>query len=106
MQNMLHVDLLVPLAGNDGRPFQPLDFLLFESFLLDVASGFTRRGIVDGAWRSSEGEVFFDQSRAYSVSVPVSGAEDAVRKIDTYIRTQFQQQAAFVELLPTRATAF
>jgi hypothetical protein len=103
---MLHVDVLVPLANNDGQQFQPLDFLLFESFLLDVASGFTRRGIVDGAWRSPEGEVFYDQSRAYSVSVPTSDAENAVRKIDTYIRTNFDQQAAFVELLPTRAIAF
>jgi hypothetical protein len=38
--------------------------------------------------------------------VPRGTAAAIARKIDAYVRRVFRQQASFVELLPTLATAF
>jgi hypothetical protein len=107
MRNTVHVDVLVPLYGNDdGQPFSLSAFDQLEAFLLGIAGGFTRHGDVEGAWRSPDGRVFRDASRAYALSLSETDADGIARSIDAYICEHFAQEAAYLELVPTRATAF
>lgn len=107
MRPTMHVDILVPLADNDGRPFPVTAFHTFEHFLATLCGGYTRRGDVEGAWRSPEtGTVMRDRSRSYVVTLPAEEADEQIDKIEAFIRRYFRQEAAFLELIPTRATAF
>ncbi|HVE70684.1 MAG TPA: hypothetical protein VNI54_04890 [Thermoanaerobaculia bacterium] len=107
MRSTMHVDILVPVADNDGRPFPPFAFETFEHFLTTLCGGFTRRGDVEGAWRSPEtGDVMRDRSRSYVVTLAAEEADGQVARIESFIRRYFRQEAAFLELIPTRATAF
>ena len=107
MRSTVHVDILVPLADNDGRPFPHAAFHAFEIFLATLVGGFTRRGDVNGAWRSPmSGELMRDQSRSYSVTLDAETALAQIPKIDSYIRRFFRQEAVFLELIPTRASMF
>lgn len=107
MRSTVHVDILVPLADNDGRPFPHAAFQTFENFLAILVGGFTRRGDVDGAWRSPKsGELLRDRSRAYAITLDAAVAKEQIPRIDSFIRRYFRQEAAFLELIPTRATQF
>ena len=107
MRPMMHVDILVPLADNDGDPFPHTAFDTLEHFLTILCGGFTRRGDVEGAWRSPDtGTVMRDRSRSYVVTLPAEEADEQIARIESFIRRYFRQEAAFLELTPTRATAF
>lgn len=106
VRDTTRLELLVPLADNDGVPFSDSAFASFEDFLVDTAGGFTRRGDVEGAWRAPDGQVMRDRSRSYVVTVPEHLTDRVASAIDHYVRRQFRQQAAFVETLPARAVAF
>lgn len=106
MRNTTHLEILVPTADNQGSPFSPSSFEAFEQFLLDTAGGLSRRADVEGLWRAPSGETMRDRSRSYVVTVDDIHADEIASDIDTYIRRQFRQLASFIELVPTRATAF
>ena len=107
MRSTMHVDILVPLADNDGDPFPPHAFDTLEHFLTTLCGGFTRRGDVEGAWRSPEtGTVMRDRSRSYVVTLPVEEADEQIARIESFIRRFFRQEAAYLELTPTQATVF
>ena len=106
MRPTVHLDLLVPLRDNDGVPFTDVDFERLEDYLLSLAGGFTRRADVEGVWRSPEGVVMRDRSRAYALTLPRKVADLQMSLLTVYIRKQFRQEAAFVEQIPTLASAF
>lgn len=107
MRTTTRVDILVPIADNDGRPFPHTAFHTFEHFLATLCGGFTRRGDVEGAWRSPEtGEIMRDRSRSYVITLAAEEAEEQIAKIESFICRYFRQQAAFLELTQTQATVF
>ncbi|HYC90566.1 MAG TPA: hypothetical protein VEO54_15220 [Thermoanaerobaculia bacterium] len=107
MRPTMHVDILVPLADNEGRPFPNSAFDTLEHFLTILCGGYTRRGDVEGAWRSPDtGDVLRDRSRSYVVTLPAEEADEQIARIESFIRRFFRQEAAFLELIPTRATVF
>jgi hypothetical protein len=106
MRPTVHLDLLVPLRDNDGVPFTDAEFETFEEYLLSTAGGFTRRADVEGVWRSPDGVVMRDRSRAYALTLPKEVADLQMSLLTVYIRKQFRQEAAFVEQTSTLATAF
>ena len=107
MRTTMRVDILVPLADNDGRPFPHAAFHTFENFLATLCGGFTRRGDVEGAWRSPEtGTLMRDRSRSYVVTLAAETADEQITKVEDFICRYFRQEAAFLELTQTRATVF
>jgi len=106
MRQTTRLEFLVPITDNEGAPFPDATFATFEDFLLDIAGGFTFRGLVDGTWRAADGRVFRDTSRSYAISVPEARAVDAAASIDNEVRRRFRQEATFLEQFPTRALAF
>lgn len=101
MRKTQRLDLLLPVFGNDGRPFTREDFDAFEALALTLAGGFTRRGTCTGTWRSGSGQVFNDVSRAYSVTVPSDVAASVAASLARFIEDRFGQEAAFIEFTPT-----
>jgi hypothetical protein len=107
MRITTHVDILVPLASNDGRPFPAKIFHTFENFLATLCGGFTRRGNVEGVWRSPDtGIIMRDRSRSYVVTLSAENADEQIAQIESFICRYFRQEAAFLELTQTRATVF
>ena len=106
MRSTVHLDLLVPIRDNDGVPFTDADFDVFEDYLLRTVGGFTRRGDVEGAWRSPEGVTMRDHSRAYTLTLPEEHAAIQMLLVSDYIKSHFRQEAAFVEQIPTLAAEF
>ncbi|MEO8378178.1 MAG: hypothetical protein ABI779_00815 [Acidobacteriota bacterium] len=107
MRTTTRVDILVPLADNDGRPFLATTFHTFENYLATLCGGFTRRGNVEGVWRSPEtGTIMRDRSRSYVVTLAAEAAEEQIAQIESFICRYFRQEAAFLELTQTRATVF
>lgn len=106
MRTTQHLDVLVPVSGNDGVPFAEADFAAFEDLLVDLAGGFTRHGDVTGAWRSPDGRLYRDRSRSYSVTVPTDRIEDVASTIERAVTARFGQEAAMIETTPTLSAAF
>jgi len=106
MRPTVHLDLLVPLRDNDGVSFTDVDFERFEDYLLNTSGGFTRRADVEGVWRSPDGVVMRDCSRAYALTLPRKVADLQMSLLTVYIRKQFRQEAAFVEQTSTLASVF
>jgi hypothetical protein len=107
MRTTTRVDILVPLADNDGRLFPATRFHTFENFLATLCGGFTRRGNVEGVWRSPDtGIIMRDRSRSYVVTLSAENADEQIAQIESFICRYFRQEAAFLELTQTRATVF
>ncbi|KAA0255512.1 hypothetical protein FBQ97_00015 [Acidobacteria bacterium ACD] len=105
MTSSITIELLVPLCDNEGTPFPDSAFASFEDLLVDLAGGFTRRGVVDGAWKAPDGAVYRDRSRLYAVQVPEPDASTVAATIDGEIRGRFRQLAAYLSLSRTLALA-
>src|SRR5215212_4319495 len=60
----IKVTLLVPLADNDGEPFDLITWSWWNDELTELVSGFTDLGVVTGWWRG-----FSDQNRIIVVIV-------------------------------------
>lgn len=105
MRSTRRLDLLLPVRDNDGHPFSSEDFEAFEALLLTLAGGYTNRGVFTGAWRSPSGQVFVDETRAYTVTVPSDLADSVASSLSDFIQDRFRQEAAWIESIPTFVAA-
>lgn len=95
------ITALVPVADNDGAPFNTVDFAAFEDALIGAAGGWTFDGERLGAWKDPEsGIVYRDRTRAYQVLVDSDTAPTLADSIAALICTRFRQLAAFVTAQP------
>jgi hypothetical protein len=106
LRETVSLDLLVPLADNEGIPFSEAQFVAFERHVAGLTGGVTRRGDVEGIWLSPTGEFQREKSRAYVTSVAATDAARIALELDSLIRSSFRQLAAFIQVTPTRATVF
>jgi hypothetical protein len=106
LRETVSLDLLVPLADNEGTPFTEAQFVRFERHVAGLTGGVTRLGDVEGIWLSPTGEFQREKSRAYVTSVPETDATRIALELDSLIRSSFGQLAAFIQVTPTRATVF
>ena len=96
----LHV--LFPTRDPHGRKFPPEYFGAIESWMVRAARGFTRAGLVFGAWESPDGSVVNDETVSYYLACPSEHAPSLALKLQTLITVLFEQEAAFVELADVR----
>src|SRR5215212_7103206 len=88
----IKVTLLVPLADNDGEPFDLITWSWWNDELTELVSGFTDLGVVTGWWRG-----FSDQNRIIVVIVKTMREVDALRELVRQARTRFRQEAMYFE---------
>jgi hypothetical protein len=100
------LDLLVPLADNEGVPFPDSLFAAFEHRVVALAGGITRRGDVEGIWRTPNGTMQRERSRSYVTTVDAAVVERVASDLDVLLRTTFRQIASFIQATPTTATVF
>lgn len=106
LRDTVSLDFYIPVTGNDGSPFPESLFRTLERHVLDLTGGLTRRGDVEGIWRTPSGEAQREISRAYSTTVDKDDADRVAAELDLLIRSLFRQLAAFVQATPTKATVF
>ena len=65
---MFDIQVLIPLASNEGVTFTEDHHRQFEAMILDRFGGLTNAGTVQGAWRH-EGVTYHDTCRVYLIAV-------------------------------------
>lgn len=106
MRETRRLDLLVPIADNDGRPFPEGDYSDFERLLVNVVGGFTRRPNVTGVWRNEAGRIFRDTSRSYAATVSTDRTTEVASLLHRFITHRFRQEAVLIEATPTLSAVF
>lgn len=106
MRETRRLDLLVPVADNDGRPFPEGDYSDFERLLVNVVGGFTRRPDVTGVWRNEAGRIFRDTSRSYATTIPADRTIEVASLLHRFITDRFRQEAVLIEATPTLSAVF
>lgn len=102
---MVRLTALVPLKDNDGRPFPPEYFLALQQFLIRFAKGLQEHGVVFGRW-NTDGHLSTDDCTPFVVTCDPAIAARLHADLDVLIRTLFEQQAAYVELVDVRTSNF
>jgi hypothetical protein len=87
---------LVPLRDNDGRPFPQAAWTELHERLLGLG-GYSQFDGVVGAW-VSEGRVFRDVSRQYTVSLGSLRQLPAWLEVVEWVRLRFAQEAIYVKV--------
>lgn len=57
-------ELILPLADNRGKPTDNLH-RVFQTAALDMAGGYTKRPSGEGAWKDTDGRVYYDRMVPY-----------------------------------------
>jgi len=106
LRDTVALNFLIPTLSNTGVPFAETHFADFERQVVDLTGGITRVGEVEGIWRTPDGGMQRERSRAYTTTVDARIADRVAAELDVLIRSLFHQLAAFVQATPTRASAF
>lgn len=93
---MFEVQILVPLADNDGNTFTASDFEAFERFILDRFEGLTRLpGTAQGKWLDG-GDLYADRLLVYVVACNSIAQGAAVAEVAEEAKRRFRQLAVAV----------
>lgn len=106
LRETVSLDLLVPVADNDGVPFSEADFEAFERRVVALTGGITRRADVEDIWLNPFGEYQRERSRSYTTTVPSRDAVAVMTELDALIRSSFDQFNSYIQAVPTLATVF
>lgn len=101
-----NLEILIPIEDNLKVPFPDSLFAAFEHRVVDLAGGITRRGDVEGIWRTPNGTMQRERSRSYVTTVDAAVVERVASDLDVLVRTTFRQIASFIQATPTTATVF
>lgn len=92
MQKSLKVTLMVPLADNDGEPFDVRTWTWWNDHLTAVVAGFTDMGVATGWWRG-----YMDQNRVIVIVVSSMDEVKRLRSLLAEARIEFRQEAMYLE---------
>ncbi len=97
--NIIEVTIFIPVAANDGTPFDQAHHAEFEAFVLNRFGGISLLpGIVDGAW-SDAGITYRDQSRMYLVALGSLLDGGILKEVLDFAKRHYRQQAIFFRYL-------
>lgn len=96
---MFEVQILIPVADNDGNSFSPSHFGAFEAKASELFGGITRNpGTAQGSW-VDEGTTYHDDSRVYAVAVKTLADGAKVAELVEFAKLHFKQLAIFIRYL-------
>ena len=97
---MVDVQILIPVAGNDGMPFADAHFAIFEERArADFGGCSLLPGTVFGSWRNADGAVFHDESRLYSVFLVSLTDGGKLGDLVEFAKGHFAQEAIAIRYL-------
>lgn len=88
----IKVTLMIPLADNDGTPFDLPTWTWWSDALTNLVSGFTDMGVATGWWRG-----YSDRNRVITIVVRSSREVEAIRRLLFEARARFRQEAMYLE---------
>lgn len=96
---MIEIQILIPTADNQGRPFAGEHHAAFEAAAVEIIGGITRlpRTAV-GLWAEA-GRVYADRSRLYVVSIASIADGGKVRLLAEWVRHHYDQRAVYIRYL-------
>lgn len=97
---MFEVQLLIPLADNDGETFTAEHHAAFEAAIIDSFGGFTLYpSSAVGGWRNTAGVTFADATRIYGIAVVSLADGDKVGALARFAKAFYVQEAIFIRYL-------
>src|SRR5690349_12247677 len=97
---MVEVQILIPVASNEGATFGAAHHRAFEAFLIERFGGFTRLpGNAAGGWADPTGRVYRDSTVIYMVAVTGLVGNDGLRATADFAKAHYSQKAVLLRYL-------
>lgn len=97
---MFEVQMLIPLADNDGETFTAAHHAAFEEAMVDAFGGFTRLpATAVGGWRNADGVMFADVTRVYAIAIASITDGEKLGGIVRFAKAFYLQEAIFIRYL-------
>lgn len=97
---MFEVQMLIPLAGNDGATFTAEHHAAFEAAVIDSFGGFTLYpASAVGGWRNAAGVTFSDATRIYGIAVVSIVDGGKLGALAGFAKSFYSQEAIFIRYL-------
>lgn len=97
---MFEVQMLIPLADNDGETFGVEHHAAFEAAIIDSFGGFTLYpASAVGGWRNAAGVTFSDATRIYGIAVVSLVDGDKLGALARFAKAFYMQEAIFIRYL-------
>lgn len=97
---MFEVQVLIPLADNDGETFTAAHHAVFEEAVVDAFGGFTRLpATAIGGWKNDAGVMFSDVTRVYAIAVASIVDGDKLGALVRFAKAFYLQEAIFIRYL-------
>ncbi|RYZ17178.1 MAG: hypothetical protein EOO70_02680 [Myxococcaceae bacterium] len=95
---MFEIQILIPVASNEGVTFAPAHHDAFEAFVIDRFGGLTFAGTVQGAWLDN-GQLYRDTCRLYQVAVTSLTDGGKVGEVVSFAKVHYAQLAICLRYL-------
>ncbi len=97
---MFEVQMLIPLADNDGETFDAGHHAAFEIAIIDSFGGFTLYpASAVGGWRNAAGVTFADATRIYGIAIVSIVDGDKIGALARFAKAFYMQEAIFIRYL-------
>jgi hypothetical protein len=97
---MFEVQMLIPLAGNDGASFTAEHHAVFESAAVESFGGFTLYpACASGRWVNDAGVDMTDATRIYGFAVASIADGSKVVALAGFAKVLYEQEAIFIRYL-------
>jgi hypothetical protein len=97
---MFELQMLIPVADNEGDVFPASAFLAFEQAAIDCFGGFSRLpGTNTGGWISPDGRLYRDDAYVYAFVLRSVTDGERVGSLVGFAKTLFSQEAIFIRYL-------
>ena len=96
---MIKIEATVPKRDNEGNLFRTADFLKVETYLLTAVGGYSSYE-ASGAWKDTDGKVYYDHSIVYVAVVPDLLADSICESLKNIILNDFRQLSAWITQSP------
>ncbi len=97
---MFEVQMLIPLADNDGETFTAEHHAAFEAVIIDSFGGFTLYpASAVGGWRNAAGVTFSDATRIYGIAVISIVDGEKLGGLARFAKAFYLQEAIFIRYL-------
>ena len=97
---MFEVQMLIPVASNDGVVFAAEHHAAFEAAAVDAIGGFTLfPSTAIGGWKNADGVVYSDSTRVYGFALTSLSQGAAVVGLARFAAKHYDQEAIAIRYL-------
>lgn len=94
---LIETTFRIPVAGNDGQPFEVETWEWLHDQLIANFGGYTVEGPSPGNWLSEAGHLYREPGLTYRVAIAPSAVE-TLREVCREAKTRFDQEAIYLAI--------